>query len=271
MKVIFNNINKLPRSRRSWAGFTLIELLVVIAIIAILASMLLPALAKAKEKANNVKDINNLKQMGVAYTMYQGDYRGRGIGYEDGDKVWLNTMISYQGNVDKIRLCPGTQTNLTLTGDAASAWFSGNTYGSYAINGWLYNNEDKKVSPWLTSNPAGIGGLFNNEASIERPSMTPAFMDAMWKDLFPTTADAINLDLFVGDTAPTSSQNTIRRCVIARHPLLRNAKVTRNQSLPSGINMVYTDGHAGPLKLQAVKAVYWHKGYVPSDDPWVNK
>jgi prepilin-type N-terminal cleavage/methylation domain-containing protein/prepilin-type processing-associated H-X9-DG protein len=90
------------RSRR---GFTLIELLVVIAIIAILAAILFPVFAQAREKARGASCLSNLKQAGLALSMYTQDYDETTLPQLTGAGYWYTTIQSYIKNWNMM-MCP---------------------------------------------------------------------------------------------------------------------------------------------------------------------
>lgn len=98
-------------SRRVRGAFTLIELLVVIAIIAILAGMLLPALAKAREKGKATSCVNSQRQMAIAQRVYADDHEGRYCftfqvrGNNVDRKAWFNFLQPYQQTTNLL-LCP---------------------------------------------------------------------------------------------------------------------------------------------------------------------
>jgi prepilin-type N-terminal cleavage/methylation domain-containing protein/prepilin-type processing-associated H-X9-DG protein len=263
-----------PKPKRSSSGgFTLIELLVVIAIIAILASFLLPALARSKMKAQQIKCVSNLKQLLIAAQMYYDDMQTF-IGATSNDPLdsqgdWMGTMLSYYGRSTNLIICPmapdkginpAGAVNPPGTADAAWHWtLSAPVYSSsYGFDKWL---EANRYYGFDANN-------YDQESNIARPATTPEFMDCAWINLYPDETDGPASSLYDPIDSPGSpNPSGMTRVCIARHGGTAASAAPRKLKagaaiLQGGINIGFYDGHVTLAQLQTLWDYDWHPNWV---------
>jgi prepilin-type N-terminal cleavage/methylation domain-containing protein/prepilin-type processing-associated H-X9-DG protein len=237
-------------------AFTLIELLVVIAIIAILAAMLLPALSKAKAKAQAVYCINNMKQWSLGFTLYANDHKDivpeegntiRSIADPENDDAWYNVVAKsisqpsmeqlYSDNPPKPPL-PGTGTIYACPSAPQPSFVPSafrKAYFMYGMNGRLCVNKSARLNPPYAPQ--------TRLTTIRKPSDT----------------------LFIGEvdgnspTAGAAQSNVTSKYAIGRHGERGNLAMCDGSARAAGTNDFWRDPElSATAEWSQPRKIYWY-------------
>jgi prepilin-type N-terminal cleavage/methylation domain-containing protein len=256
--------------RRS--AFTLIELLVVIAIIGILAALIFPALAGAKERARRAACLNNLKQFGVALTLYGGDFNdyvpaAMYPGYTSAATQPYNTYLLYsaQGTagapaVPQQAINHGLLYTTTLMPGGTSFYCPDMHYSDFEYIG--YNNNVRGNWPCYFSLPPGTQTL-----SSQSPFVRSSYA------YYPQTKEqgpqnpGVTWYLPAKKMADLSSQRSVITDLIFTYPALPH----RSGKFANAMNVLWGDTHAtASVSKTALDQTLWNSASPDAgDDPKV--
>ncbi len=256
---------KLNRQRTQRHGFTLIELLVVIAIIAILAGMLLPALARAKAKAQGIACISNNKQLMLAIHLYTGDFTER---YPNNFTIpgteeaitskkfnnWVNNVMTWGAgtSVDDI-----SNTNVDWVKNGVLANYTGNALGIYKCPADKYVSPAQRAKGWtqrLRSNSmSALFGRSNNDPNDYTARGQSWYSNGQYRQ-FIRTSDVPN---------PTGTWVTVDEHPDSINDAFFIVDINASQwgDLPASYHngacgFSFADGHAEVHKWQSATSVY---------------